>query len=286
MGFFRSKFEPLTDAWAPALGASRPCSSSEAARGAAAPSTDGWPAWAPSAPMSDLELDSTARAEHKIGIVVVAAPRVGDGAAPGPAHLLVDQLAGCRAFRASAHAPENGEALGRLLREQRARLLMIDVAWAHALGLDALRHARRLSPGTDWALLWDESTPHGFELAVACHARGCVDWQMPTDRLMQAVRTMLGGQLWFPRRAMESLYFSLLAATQPEPPVAPEFDLAAATARKALSARESEVLGLIREGLSNQEIADRMKISVNTVKKHLAHAYEKRGLHQRRQLMG
>lgn len=42
-----------------------------------------------------------------------------------------------------------------------------------------------------------------------------------------------------------------------------------------LSHRESEILALLSEGLSNKEIADRVKISYDTVRAHLRHIYEK-----------
>src|SRR5207249_6916533 len=42
-----------------------------------------------------------------------------------------------------------------------------------------------------------------------------------------------------------------------------------------LTPRESEVLALLSEGLSNKEIADRVNISYDTVRAHLRHIYEK-----------
>src|SRR5262245_52190510 len=44
---------------------------------------------------------------------------------------------------------------------------------------------------------------------------------------------------------------------------------------EGLTARESEVLALLSEGLSNKEIADRVSISYDTVRAHLHHIYEK-----------
>jgi DNA-binding NarL/FixJ family response regulator len=42
-----------------------------------------------------------------------------------------------------------------------------------------------------------------------------------------------------------------------------------------LTQREAEILSLLSEGLSNKEIADRGKISYDTVRAHLRHIYEK-----------
>ncbi|HEX2233899.1 MAG TPA: LuxR C-terminal-related transcriptional regulator [Thermoleophilaceae bacterium] len=48
-----------------------------------------------------------------------------------------------------------------------------------------------------------------------------------------------------------------------------------------LSAREAEVLGLVADGRSNQEIAAELSLSVRTVERHLATVYRKLGLHGR-----
>ncbi len=50
-----------------------------------------------------------------------------------------------------------------------------------------------------------------------------------------------------------------------------------------LSPREAEVLALITQGLSNQEIADRVFLSVNTVKTYVRSAYRKIGAERRPQ---
>ena len=50
-----------------------------------------------------------------------------------------------------------------------------------------------------------------------------------------------------------------------------------------LSPREAEVLALITQGLSNQEIADRAYLSINTVKTYVRSAYRKLGVSRRSQ---
>ena len=53
--------------------------------------------------------------------------------------------------------------------------------------------------------------------------------------------------------------------------------------RFSLSKRELEVLQLMAEGLSNQEIADRLFVSLNTVKTHSAQVFEKMEVKRRTQ---
>jgi DNA-binding NarL/FixJ family response regulator len=44
---------------------------------------------------------------------------------------------------------------------------------------------------------------------------------------------------------------------------------------QSLTAREEEILGLLAKGSFDKEIADRLEISINTVRAHLRHIYEK-----------
>ena len=50
---------------------------------------------------------------------------------------------------------------------------------------------------------------------------------------------------------------------------------------EGLTARESEVLALITQGLSNQDIAQRTHLSINSVKTYIRHAYRKIGVDSR-----
>ncbi len=48
-----------------------------------------------------------------------------------------------------------------------------------------------------------------------------------------------------------------------------------------LTERETEVLRLVRDGLTNREIADRLVVSAGTVRTHLENVFEKLGVHTR-----
>ena len=52
-----------------------------------------------------------------------------------------------------------------------------------------------------------------------------------------------------------------------------------------LTAREKEVLGLLMEAATNQEIADRLCVSLRTVESHLGHIYGKLGVRGRPEAM-
>jgi DNA-binding CsgD family transcriptional regulator len=92
--------------------------------------------------------------------------------------------------------------------------------------------------------------------------------------------------VWLPRRVLQWLYATIVDApahlegesTQPFSSSLPATD-------SRLTVREAEVVSLLRQGLTNREIALRLDVSINTVKKHVGSAYEKRGIRGRRQAL-
>ena len=78
----------------------------------------------------------------------------------------------------------------------------------------------------------------------------------------------------------------LLAAfpeTEPEKPIATELEGDQSSLIEPLSEREIEVLDLIAKGLTNQVIADRLVLSLHTVKAHTRNIYGKLDVHNRTQ---
>jgi DNA-binding NarL/FixJ family response regulator len=158
------------------------------------------------------------------------------------------------------------------------RVLLVDIGLIHSAGVDAVQHLRRRLPATDWILGFDPPLATEIEPALFNQTRGCISWAADPDHLARALDAVLAGGLWFPRSVMQTLYLWLLEAGAPgckSPPASGWAD--------DLTSRETEVLALMRRGLTNRQIAERLSISCNTVKKHLAHIFEKRGLHGRRQ---
>jgi two-component system, NarL family, response regulator LiaR len=70
--------------------------------------------------------------------------------------------------------------------------------------------------------------------------------------------------------------------TSADYPASDDFDLGDWPGRKhGLSAREAEVIAMITQGLSNEEIAARAYMSINTVKTYIRTAYRKIGVNSR-----
>jgi DNA-binding CsgD family transcriptional regulator len=52
-----------------------------------------------------------------------------------------------------------------------------------------------------------------------------------------------------------------------------------------LTSRENQIIGLIIDGMTDNEVAERLNVSSSTVKKHIYNAYAKLGVNNRTQLV-
>ena len=73
------------------------------------------------------------------------------------------------------------------------------------------------------------------------------------------------------------LFVKTLIGTQTNPVIINAEELA----KSGISKREAEILLLIHQGLSNQQIADKLFLSENTIKKHISNIFLKLGVERR-----
>jgi DNA-binding NarL/FixJ family response regulator len=96
-------------------------------------------------------------------------------------------------------------------------------------------------------------------------ASGYLGKQLPAAELVDALERIHGGEI---------------VVTEDE--AAPEPDAGDWPGRKqGLTTRESEIIALITQGLSNQQIADRAFLSINSVKSYIRSSYRKMGVTSR-----
>lgn len=109
------------------------------------------------------------------------------------------------------------------------------------------------------------------------YVRIFVDEGEPCAHLLAAAR-----QRGVARAYVERL-LSAFPATNLQPTAPPDSYVEPVALVEPLSERECEVLARIAQGLTNQEIADRLYLSLNTVKVHTRNIYGKLGVHSRTQ---
>lgn len=84
-------------------------------------------------------------------------------------------------------------------------------------------------------------------------------------------------------KKLENMICDLLEIDENQNPFASSLEKAALTF--ALSKREFDVLKLIADGRSNNEISEKIEVSISTVKKHIYNIFNKAGVNSRTQLL-
>jgi DNA-binding NarL/FixJ family response regulator len=111
--------------------------------------------------------------------------------------------------------------------------------------------------------------------ALQAGASGFLLKDVPAETLFEAVRVIAAGEALL-APAITRRLIAEFARLRPRPQ-------APSTRLDALTPRETEILGLVAEGLSNREIAHRLVLSDETVKTHVSHVLRKLGLRDRAQ---
>ncbi|MEU9479595.1 response regulator transcription factor [Streptomyces sp. NPDC048191] len=173
-------------------------------------------------------------------------------------------------------AAGDGEEAVRLVGELAPDVVLMDLRMPRCDGVEATRRIRAQYPGTQVVVLTTYADDESLFPALRAGARGYLTKDAGGDEIVRAVESVLSGEAGLSpsvqRRLLERL-------SQPEPgPPAP-----AGAPPDGLTARETEVLLLIAEGLSNQEIARRLHVSTATVKTHINNLFSKTGLKDRAQ---
>ena len=173
---------------------------------------------------------------------------------------------------------ENGRDAVTLVRRSCPDVVLMDIRMPELDGIAALRQitADPACASVRVIMLTTfELDEYVFDALQAGAAGFLIKDSEPAD-MLRAIRLVAAGEsLLSPsvtRRVIES-FTSRSALRRPHPRLA------------ELTEREREVLGLIGEGLSNEEIADRLVVSPATARTHVSRAMVKLGARDRAQLV-
>ncbi len=151
----------------------------------------------------------------------------------------------------------------RLVRQQPPRVVLAD----KGLGVNGLIHwilNLRSAPVIPALVIWGSSLTEGEALRfVQAGAKDVIRKAAPPEALVACLRSAGKGIAWME----DSIFRSGPKVTR--------------GGRSSLTPRETQVFGLVEQGLTNCEIARELGIRPGTVKIHLKHLYEKTGIRSR-----
>jgi two-component system response regulator NreC len=162
----------------------------------------------------------------------------------------------------------DAEAATRYVRGHRPTVLILDINMPGGSGLAAVPQIRNESPQTQIVMLTMQGETASAREALQAGVLGYISKDAASEELVTAVRMAAQGRTY--------LQPELGARLAAEPDIASPDDL---------SDREIEVLRLIALGHTNNEIAERLYLSVRTVESHRAHIQQKLALSSRSELV-
>src|ERR1700689_2830887 len=188
--------------------------------------------------------------------------------------LLVETLGRDNQFNVASPASKEGEILAVLKRERS------DVALISARqgtdsrgGFGLSRDICNASPSTRIIMLLDSSERTPVIEAFRAGARGVFCRTESLKLLAKSIRCVHEGQIW---ANSAELQFLLESMAEPFP-----MKFLSASGESLLSARETDVVRCVAEGLSNREIAQRLSLREHTVKNYLFRIFDKLGVSSR-----
>jgi DNA-binding NarL/FixJ family response regulator len=156
-------------------------------------------------------------------------------------------------------------------RELVPDVVLMDIRMPRVSGIEATRRVRALdSPPAVVVLTTFDLDEHVYD-ALEAGACGFLLKDVPAAQLSQAIRVAASGEAMLAPSVTRRLIERFTAR-----PAAPTAALPG-----DLTARETEVLRLLAEGMSNTEIAERLFVGDATVKTHVARVLAKCGVRDR-----
>lgn len=161
---------------------------------------------------------------------------------------------------------ENGAQALEVVRALRPDVVLMDLQMPGVDGVTATRNIMAEHLGTDVLVLTSYSDGERIVGALDAGAVGYLLKDADPDDVLEGIRAVSRGESPIHPKAARALLGSRSGNHHVQ-----------------LTTREAEVLGLVREGLANKQIARRLEISERTVKAHLTSAFARIGVSDRTQ---
>jgi DNA-binding NarL/FixJ family response regulator len=154
-------------------------------------------------------------------------------------------------------ARDGDEALARI-QERKPRIALVDVRMPGIGGIELARRVARVAPETAILLYTGYGDQALLTEALDAGVAGFVLKEAPLDDLVRAIESVAAGSSFVDPVLAGALAASAVGGTLPK-----------------LTQRERDVLRLLADGLSNEEIGKRLFISAETVRTHIRKAMDK-----------
>lgn len=166
----------------------------------------------------------------------------------------------------------NGDEIPKVIERARPDILLLDLKMPKGDVVQNLLDVGARSPASRVIILTAFADEENVLNAAKGGAKGYVPKGVPSATLLQAIKVVYGGGVWIDKEipaweTFEEIVQGQTASREAAPIVDDSI--------KALTKREMEILRLVAEGLTNEEIGKKIFISEKTVKTHLTNIFDK-----------
>ncbi len=154
-------------------------------------------------------------------------------------------------------------------RDTNPDIVLMDISMPEMNGIEATRKILTDHSEVRVIILSMHADRRYIVEALRAGAKGYLLKDAAPEELIQAIQKVLNEQFYLSAKINEHVISDFIQLAQPE----------ADSPFGTLTAREREVLQLLAEGKSTQQIADRLNISAKTVETHRAHIMDKLDIH-------
>ena len=163
-----------------------------------------------------------------------------------------------------------------LVKSKQPDLVLMDVGLPDGSGVDVIPDIMQGDRNTNIVLLTIHASQELAFAAIRHGAKGFLQKDIPMEALLTALRRLEFGELAISRSMLSQMVDELS-------PLAVNKKSNGSSADITLTGREVEVLEELGSGYYNNEIAEHLSISENTVRVHVHRILKKLGLHNRRE---
>jgi NarL family two-component system response regulator LiaR len=160
----------------------------------------------------------------------------------------------------------NGEEAIDLASQLKPDILVMDIMMPKFDGLEASRQIKKITPNTAILILTAYDDDNYVLGLLEAGATGYLMKSAKGQDLVEAVRAVRAGESVLHPKIIEKLLKQAMA--KPTETVEPKI-------KELLSDREMEMLKLLATGMSNKEIAEKLCLSLRTVKAHMSNIFTK-----------
>jgi len=180
---------------------------------------------------------------------------------------IANLLAGESDLEIIGEASNAGEMID-LLKQQEPDLAVLDIALPDMSGIELARQMAKDFPRVKVVFLSMYTSEEFVFNAINSGAKGYLPKNTSRSELLEAIRAVAKGEEYFAESISNTILKSYIKKAK-------SGNLEQLRDESLLSKRELEVLRLFAQGLTNQEIADKLFISIRTVESHKNHIMQR-----------